>query len=70
MKQKQAIAFLLSIAMTTSTVIPVFANDISGHWAEQTISKWQANGKISGYTDGSFRPDRIITRAGTVLKFV
>lgn len=63
MKQKQAIAFLLSIAMTTSTVIPVFANDISGHWAEQTISKWQANGKISGYTDGSFRPDRIITRA-------
>lgn len=63
MKQKQAIAFLLSIAMTTSTVIPVFANDISGHWAEQTISKWQANGKINGYTDGSFRPDRIITRA-------
>lgn len=63
MKQKQAIAFLLSVAMTTSAVIPVFANDISGHWAEQTIAKWQANGKISGYTDGSFRPDKIITRA-------
>ena len=53
MKKKQAIAFLLSTAMTTGTVLPVFgaSSDISGHWAEATITKWQNDGKIGGYED-------------------
>ncbi|MGB4198666.1 MAG: S-layer homology domain-containing protein, partial [Tepidanaerobacteraceae bacterium] len=38
-------------------------NDISGHWAEATIAKWVQQGLISGYTDGTFRPDNSITRA-------
>ena len=63
MKKKQAMAFLLSAIMTTGTAMPVFANDISGHWAEQIITKWQENGKLNGYIDGSFQPDKIITRA-------
>ncbi len=63
MKRKQAMAFLLSAIMTSGTTMSVFANDISGHWAEEVITKWQENGKLNGYIDGSFQPDKIITRA-------
>lgn len=38
-------------------------SDINGHWAEETIEKWQDKGIISGYPDGSFKPDDPITRA-------
>ncbi len=37
--------------------------DISGHWAESEINQAAANGWVAGYEDGSFRPDRNITRA-------
>ena len=38
-------------------------SDISGHWAENEIEKAAAFGWISGYPDGTFRPDARITRA-------
>jgi hypothetical protein len=43
--------------------------DIDGHWAYDNINKLVALGAISGYTDGSFKPDNNITRAefATVL---
>ena len=37
--------------------------DISGHWAENEIERAAAFGWISGYPDGTFRPDARITRA-------
>lgn len=38
-------------------------SDISGHWAENEIERAAAFGWISGYPDGTFRPDAHITRA-------
>ena len=38
-------------------------SDISGHWAENEIERAAAFGWISGYPDGTFRPDTRITRA-------
>lgn len=38
-------------------------NDISGHWAEENISKLVSAGIINGYEDNSFRPENKITRA-------
>ena len=38
-------------------------DDISGHWAEGYIANAVAKGWITGYEDGSFRPDQNITRA-------
>ena len=38
-------------------------SDISGHWAEKEIERAVALGWITGYPDGTFRPDAYITRA-------
>ncbi|MBJ6362516.1 S-layer homology domain-containing protein [Paenibacillus sp. GCM10012307] len=36
-------------------------NDISGHWAEASIKQSLSGGIVTGYADGSFRPDAPIT---------
>ena len=38
-------------------------SDISGHWAEDEIERAATLGWIRGYTDGTFRPNNLITRA-------
>ncbi|THF83225.1 S-layer homology domain-containing protein [Cohnella fermenti] len=38
------------------------ASDIAGHWAEETMARWQSLGLINGFADGSLRPDQTITR--------
>ncbi|QGP93641.1 N-acetylmuramoyl-L-alanine amidase [Neomoorella glycerini] len=37
--------------------------DIRGHWAEAAIRQVMAAGIMSGYPDGTFRPDQAATRA-------
>ena len=37
--------------------------DVEGHWAEHDIHEAAAHGWIRGYEDGTFKPDRFITRA-------
>ncbi|SHH12631.1 S-layer homology domain-containing protein [Anaerosphaera aminiphila DSM 21120] len=37
--------------------------DVKGNWAESEINKLASLGLISGYSDGSFKPDQEITRA-------
>src|SRR5690606_22917818 len=38
-------------------------SDTQGHWASQTIDIFVKLGVVSGYDDGSFRPNDNITRA-------
>lgn len=40
--------------------------DISAHWGRKYINSAAASGWITGYTDGTFGPDRKITRAETM----
>ncbi|NJN87561.1 MAG: S-layer homology domain-containing protein, partial [Leptolyngbyaceae cyanobacterium SL_7_1] len=42
---------------------PVQLTDIKGHWAEKFITGLVGRGMISGFEDGSFRPDAKITRS-------
>lgn len=37
--------------------------DIAGHWAEASIREAVKQGIITGYPNGSFQPDRTVTRA-------
>jgi len=37
--------------------------DYEGHWAQATIEKWLNEGRVSGYPDGSYKPDNKVTRA-------
>ncbi len=54
--------------MAEIETVPVIAdkgilNDIYGHWAENNINELVNLGVVSGYPDGTFRPDNNITRA-------
>lgn len=43
-----------------------FSDVSSGHWAKNIINEWTNNGIISGYIDGSFRPNEGLTKAELV----
>lgn len=51
---------LLSLTQNNSDTV---FNDIKGHWAEEVINKWHEKGIVSGYPDGTFKPDNYVTRA-------
>lgn len=42
---------------------PVTVDDISGHWAEKAIRRCMERDLLKGYQDGSFQPDKPVTRA-------
>lgn len=48
---------------------PQPVDDITGHWAEKAIRRCMERGLLKGYPDGSFQPDKPVTRAelATVL---
>ncbi|MEK8126871.1 asparaginase domain-containing protein [Paenibacillus filicis] len=41
--------------------------DLAGHWSEEAVKKAAALGIVSGYPDGSFKPDGAVTRAEFTL---
>jgi hypothetical protein len=66
-------ALLLALGMTTSAFAPLTIaapasaqaafSDIQGSWAQACIAELTQKGVISGYPDGTFRPDAPVTRA-------
>lgn len=42
---------------------PEAKNDITGHWAEKAIRRCMERGLLKSYPDGSFGPDKPVTRA-------
>ncbi|NGM82318.1 S-layer homology domain-containing protein [Paenibacillus sp. 7124] len=37
--------------------------DIQGHWAQSKVQDWLNKGYLTGYPDGTFKPNKVITRA-------
>ncbi|MBH5320507.1 S-layer homology domain-containing protein [Paenibacillus sp. GSMTC-2017] len=67
-KAKRWISLLLVAAMSFTLLGTVGAStkpvsDIDGHWAAESLRKWVDNGLLKGYDDGSYKPDRHVTRA-------
>lgn len=65
-KTRRFVALLLSVVLVVSMLPGVSAaslSDIKGHWAEDYIEYGVSAGYISGYTDGTFRPNKTVTRA-------
>lgn len=42
---------------------PTLTDDIKGHWAEDALNWAKDNGLLTGYEDGTMRPDAPVTRA-------
>ena len=57
------IFFLISTITMPTKTFGKSLTDISNHWAKETIQIWLDKEFISGYPDGSFKPDNNITRA-------
>ncbi|WP_411346622.1 S-layer homology domain-containing protein [Paenibacillus sp. WLX1005] len=51
---------------TSNTSTSSTFSDVNGHWAQQAITNAQAQGVLTGYADGTFRPNQPITRAEAV----
>ena len=48
--------------LPSGELLPEFS-DIVGHWAEESIRMLVGRGYVNGYPDGTFRPNRQVTRA-------
>ncbi|WP_209874661.1 Ig-like domain-containing protein [Paenibacillus silagei] len=59
-------ATLLSRLITSSEGQSAGFSDIAGHWAQAAIERMSQAGMITGYQDGTFRPDQTLTRAEAV----
>ncbi|WP_342553034.1 S-layer homology domain-containing protein [Paenibacillus sp. FSL R7-0652] len=69
-KLRGAVVSALSLSMALSSMGAVSAqsvNDVKGHWAEQQMDSWIANGNLKGYQDGSVKPNSAITRAEFIV---
>ncbi|MQL53258.1 hypothetical protein GFC01_13520 [Desulfofundulus thermobenzoicus] len=38
-------------------------SDLNGHWAQKQVQAWADRGLVNGYPDGTFQPDKAVTRA-------
>lgn len=53
----------LVLAVSSQSVLAAnLYSDINSHWNKSNIIKWQNNAIISGYEDGTFKPNNAITR--------
>ncbi|QZY55772.1 S-layer homology domain-containing protein [Crassaminicella profunda] len=69
---KKLLAIILIITLILPTTFIGYAeesvnynefSDIQGHWAEETIKKHHKIGMLSGYPDGTFKPDQEMKRS-------
>ncbi|UIE37741.1 S-layer homology domain-containing protein [Leptodesmis sichuanensis] len=70
---KSSPALLVAVSLVTSSLAPLAIappsqaqssfSDVQGSWAQPCISELSQRGIISGYPDGTFRPNNPVTRA-------
>lgn len=63
MSRAETAAFLTRAYSLAAGKQSVSLRDVNQHWAAAPILVMSSNGLIGGYTDGTYRPDRSVTRA-------
>ncbi|MEK3721317.1 S-layer homology domain-containing protein [Paenibacillus sp. FSL H8-0034] len=65
MKLKHFTTYVLALMMLAngSTALAASFSDTSNHWANSSIEQMAASKRINGYPDGTFKPDRQVSRA-------
>ncbi|MGP0584821.1 glycoside hydrolase family 3 N-terminal domain-containing protein [Paenibacillus timonensis] len=63
MSRAETAAFLTRAYSLAADKQSVSLRDVNQHWAAAPILVMSSNGLIGGYTDGTYRPDRSVTRA-------
>jgi hypothetical protein len=72
MKKRKVLAALMAVSLTASLTVAVSAaafEDTTGHWAEESIARWQDAGVVNGTSDTTFEPNGQMTRAGAAQTF-
>lgn len=64
-KMKKLFSAFLSILIVLSSINIVSAEsaEIRGHWAENQLNDWIDRGLMTGYVDGTYKPNNKITRS-------
>ncbi|MEW6181956.1 MAG: Ig-like domain-containing protein [Bacillota bacterium] len=57
------LSFTTEKAQVKPAPVPVGFSDMSGHWAAESVSRLAGMDIFGGYPDGTFEPDKNITRA-------
>lgn len=63
MTRAEVAAILARLLVVKPTITNLPFSDVEGHWAKEAILMMSSLGIVNGYTDGTFRPENLITRA-------
>ena len=58
-----AAALMVPVGLAASVSGEKGLSDLEGHWAQKEVEAAVASGWVDGYPDGSFKPEKSITRA-------
>ncbi len=66
--KKRLLSALLALVLAVSLSVPAFAaeyKDLNNHWAKPYMETLAKNGYLTGYDDGTIKPDKSMTNAET-----
>lgn len=61
---------VLTVAPRAASAALAAFPDVSGHWSRAAVQKMALKGVLSGYDDGTFRPDRPVSRLEITIALV